>query len=122
MTEVIMEAGEWVTCENGHRIAKARATIFTTTEFRPLENFEDWQIPGGTPLPTDPIAPCTICGKRYLGQSNPGSGMVYVEGKGWRPDAATPRLRYDGKEQEAPPLRPAPWWRRLKASWPWRSV
>lgn len=55
--------GEWVTCENGHRVVQFRRDVRLGEEMDPATQYENWQIP--EPIYGD-LEPRCHCGGRFF--------------------------------------------------------
>ena len=74
-----MRAGEWVTCENGHRICRAVVDQYSGDTIR-LSNFDEWALP----VPEMHDLMFCHCNARYGRE-----GRLHVEGRGWDKLVAT---------------------------------
>lgn len=81
--EIYVRAGEIITCEAGHEVARARCDMPVNAVPR-FADFE-WVIPG----PGRGAAPCP-CGQRFM-TSNMTGGLIFHFASGWR--TRNPRTR-----------------------------
>jgi hypothetical protein len=80
---VYAEAGQWVTCERGHRIARFGRTVLYKDAFRPDVDLVDWlqpQPPVGSALPQR----CNICNAPWAAKKPPQRCAHHFEREGWR--------------------------------------
>lgn len=76
------EAGEIVTCENGHEICAVAVPLHRETALS-TAHFTDWKIP--EPKKGSAIEPCPQCGGAYITEGpNFGGLSLHVSGE-WRP-------------------------------------
>lgn len=75
MSEAYIKAGEWITCEDGHRYARALHDIFKGDAIVS----SDWELEDGShPSKGEQISLCH-CGKHRMR----GVGKPFIEGRGW---------------------------------------
>ena len=73
--------GEWISCENGHRYARALKDIERGTP----SMYADFQLEDGTnPTPGTIFPKCQKCGKPFILVNSASFGNVpHIEGRGW---------------------------------------
>jgi hypothetical protein len=76
--EPFIRAGEWLTCENGHRYAKAKVDIAHSS---PVKSQDFELMDGGQPKSGELIGVCECGAHRTFADA---TGTVpFVEGRGW---------------------------------------
>lgn len=76
--------GEVVTCENGHEICDVVVDIAAGDAVRSSGQFANWRSGMPEPKPSEPLAPCAVCGARWAGKPPGFTGSVLHIGKEWR--------------------------------------
>jgi hypothetical protein len=76
---LILQKGKWMTCENGHPIAKARRDIHSEEVLEPSDF--DWAI--DVPEDNSDVEPCPKCGADYIRESGWTGLMPHTE-EGWK--------------------------------------
>ena len=80
---IYAEEGQWITCENGHPIARYCRTVKFGDAFLPDQHLIDWQQPmpeTGVDLPLT----CRQCGAPWAKQISGVKCAHHFEGEGWR--------------------------------------
>lgn len=81
--DVLIKAGEWVTCENGHRICQCVSTQYRGIGGPDVKDFAKWHV---EPDMMKPMPPC-YCGAKWTGVRHlPYGGKqarIHIENRGW---------------------------------------